>query len=343
LRPRSRSLSRSRSCHRQASHLSNEENQHRHHCHEYNDHTPTHHAKQLSPSSSSPKTKIVMMDTCSGRGSRDGDNDDLFWGYPSATEELDNPFQLEQYSSSSPAGSTTTSFNIGCHEKVVPPLFPESALQPLGYGDNIPMITTVSSFAEDEDGNEDEDEDSLTFSPTTTTMGGHGNRMNTNITRDNNIDSDELIWMCCGNDNTISSSSNNNDHKHNHCKRRGSGHNRSQFVLDGSFSFDSMPSPSPVYTSLSTITAAAPNNPICYSSPIIQTGTRTSMMIPPSVMITPPQHLLLLYDDEGLQRTLPPTHAEQRRRNKAMPSMQYENLILNRLRQQQQQQQQKIR
>merc|ERR1740130_1849155 len=148
--------------------------------------------------------------------------------------------------------------------------------------------------------------------------------------------------MCCGNDNIIpSSSSSSNNHIHNHDqshKRRGSGHNRSQFVLDGSFSFDNVPSPSPVHTSPSTITVATSNNPVCYSSPIIQTGTRTSMMFLPSVMITPPQHLLLLYDDEGLQRTLPPTHAEQRRRNKAMPSMQYENLILNRLRQQQQQQ-----
>ena len=358
LRPRSRS--RSRSCHRQASHLiRNEENHHHHHYHEYHDHTPIH-AMQLSPSPS-PKTKtkmVMMVDTGSSRGSNDGcdNDDDLFFGYPSTpvrriVEERDNTRQLEQYSSSTPAGSTTRSFKIvsldGCCEEVVSPLFPESSLQPLHYGDDIPMITSVASFTEDEDSNEDdnENEDSLTFSPTTIT-GRHGDRMDTNNTWDNNIDSDELIWMCCGNDNIIpSSSSNNHNHDRNHShnrshKRRGSGHNRSQFVLDGSFSFDSVPSPSPVHTSPSTITVATSNDPVCYSSPIIQTGTRTSMMIPPSVMITPPQHLLLLYDDEGLQRTLPPTHAEQRRRNKAMPSMQYENLILNRLRQQQQQQQQ---
>jgi hypothetical protein len=348
LRPRSRS----RSCHRQASHLiNNEEKHHHHHYHDYNDHTPIH-AMQLSPSPSPKTKKMMMMDTGSSRGSHDGgDNDDeLFWGYPSTpvrrfTEERDNTRHLKQYSSSSPAGSTTRSFKIvsldGCREELVSPLFPESSLQPLHYGDNIPMITSLASFAEDEDNNEDEDEDSLTFSPTTIT-GRHGNRVDTNHTWGNNIDSDELIWMCCGNDNTIpSSSSNNHNHDHNHKhKRRGSGHNRSQFVLDGSFSFDSVPSPSPVYTSPSTITVATPNNPDCYSSPIIQTGTKTSMTIPPSVMITPPQHLLLLYDDEGLQKTLPPTHAEQRRRNKAMPSMQYENLILNRLRQEQQQQQQ---
>ncbi|OEU07056.1 hypothetical protein FRACYDRAFT_252159 [Fragilariopsis cylindrus CCMP1102] len=217
---------------------------------------------QLSPSPS-PKTKtkmVMMVDTGSSRGSNDGwdNDDDLFFGYPSTpvrriVEERDNIRQLEQYSSSSPAGSRTRSFKIvsldGCREEVVSPLFPESSLQPLHYGDDIPMINSVASFAEDEDNNEDdnENEDSLTFSPTTIT-GRHGNRMDTNITWDNNIDSDELIWMCCGNDNIIpSSSSNNHNHSHNHShKRRGSGHNRSQFVLDGSFSFDNVPSPSPI-------------------------------------------------------------------------------------------------
>lgn len=116
-------------------------------------------------------------------------------------------------------------------------------------------------------------------------------------------------------------------------KRRKSNHNRCQFVLDGSFPSWTV-SPSPMYISPTPT----------YSSPT-RSPPGVTNILPSAVPITPPQvynigsnedkHYHHQERQQG-RKTPPPTHQEQRRRNRAMPSMQYENQILNRLRQQQQ-------
>jgi len=129
--------------------------------------------------------------------------------------------------------------------------------------------------------------------------------------------------------------------------RRKSGHNRSQFVLDGNSCIRDLSPPSaytypPNQSYLSPQRASFPgilvmNNPPTIAS--ISTSAMTPQPITPIITVTTPlwsngsDHR----EDQPNRgrRTPPPTPEEQRRRNRALPSMQYENLVFNQLRREQ--------
>mmetsp|Transcript_27821 Transcript_27821/g.75687 ORF Transcript_27821/g.75687 Transcript_27821/m.75687 type:complete len:343 (-) Transcript_27821:148-1176(-) len=127
-------------------------------------------------------------------------------------------------------------------------------------------------------------------------------------------------------------------------RQRKSNHSRSHFVFDGNLSFGSV-SPPPMYASPSPM----------YLSPTTRVSppdiSMASYPISPAVSASPPRSFDIGSWDEEIccdkkqqgRKTPPPSHKEQRRRNRAMPSMQYETIILNRLRQQKQQEQEQLR
>lgn len=343
------------------------------HHHDNNDHTHSMHQSSSSPtmmleaksnnnttSTTSPTTTTtttMMMNTSSN--SHEDDGDDLTLGYETpirrrsrrSTEQSTPPTECVYKYTASPSSESrpcrTLSLLDYCQQEVVSPLSSPSllSLEKLHYDDL--LITTVPSFAEDED------KDSLAFSHTTI-MGHEDTIMNRCDFQD-----PEVIMMVNENT-TLSLETIDSNNVISGSKRRGSRHNRSQFLLDGNFSFDSAsPPPVPVYPSSPclTITAAtSTQTPIFYSSPIIPTGTGTlTMMISPSDVVTPPQQprsqhppftfdcnqgdcIMEKYDEGWKAPPKPPTHTEQRRRNKAMPSIQYADLILHRLSQQHQEQ-----
>jgi len=312
-----------------------------------------------SPTTTTTTTTTMMMNT--GSNSYEDDDDDLTLGYetpirrrrsmkrstPPTKGEYEYKYAASPGSESRPC--RTLSLLDYCQQEVVSPLSSPSLLSLKKFHYDDLTITTVPSFAEDED----EDKDSLTFSHTTI--------MCNEDTIMNRYDSLDSEVMMVNDSTTLSSEINDSNDTILSSKRRGSGHNRSQFLLDGNFSFESAsPSSVPAYPSspcptIAAAAAATTQTSIFFSSPI-PTGVGAVIMIPPpSILVTPPQsqHLPFTFDcnqgdciikkyDEGWKTPpKPPTHMEQRRRNKAMPSMQYADLILHRLSQHHQEQEQK--
>ncbi len=138
---------------------------------------------------------------------------------------------------------------------------------------------------------------------------------------------------------------------HGGVRRRKCTHNRSRFVFDGNLSFGTI-TPSPRYATTPPILTNSP--PLgCTFSPIATTVSMSAIEIqtipmlitPDLVEMSPSQNKLFIsrynyrkQQEEQLQRqsqgrkTPPPTPKEQRRRNRAMPSVQYEDFVLKELR-----------
>jgi len=143
-------------------------------------------------------------------------------------------------------------------------------------------------------------------------------------------------------------------------RRRRSSHKRSRFVFDGNLSFGSI-SPSPIFASSPNLMSSSPHS-ASYPSPIMRSypTPNTSLSMTPMTsssmasltsqsmtpMASPPRTIdsnkSISEDQQQNQerRTPPPTHKEQRIRNKAMLSMQYQTQVFDKMWQQQQQQQQ---
>ena len=205
----------------------------------------------------------------------------------------------------------------GCHEEEVSPLFPYSSstsVSSLGVP-NIPMIPgpTIASL----DGEAiyiTKWVDDATIPKATTTTSKLSAKMDENS-------------------NTTINDPEKKTTPASKQRRRGSNHNRSQFVFDGNLSFAGSISPCSMY------------------------GSPTRMCIPSPSRFSLPDLSMVKYhafdvgshsnekdneDDncdtqQESRKTPPPSHQEQRRRNRAMPSMQYETTILNKLRQRKQQ------
>ena len=149
-------------------------------------------------------------------------------------------------------------------------------------------------------------------------------------------------------------------------RRRRSCHARSQFVFDGNLCFGAVSPPPPMYLATSPVLAYSPP---AYSpprasfpgamgmsyqaiaTPLSMSPSTTPMMpipITPMTPMSPPQtpvfnsvcnhreqeekqQKLKQLQKQG-RKTPPPTPEEQRRRNRAMPSGQYEDLVFNQLR-----------
>jgi len=130
-------------------------------------------------------------------------------------------------------------------------------------------------------------------------------------------------------------------------KLRQSSHNRSQFVFDGNLSFDST-SLSPIYATSQNMAYLTPPRASLPGFMLMNyppAGTHMSMTpmthlpMTPMTPISQPPHVFASNGPNQQQKkgrnTPPPTPEEQRRRNRAMPSVQYENLVFNQLRQEQ--------
>lgn len=205
-----------------------------------------------------------------------------------------------------------------CREETVSPLFPDSSSSSISSFNflNVPMMPgpIIPSL--------DADEEFPHFTKVTKTS----DKLSTKVDTSSNDDTFEMKMT------PVSKQT-----------RRKNNHNRSNFVFDGNLSFGSVSSP----------TMFLPPPPM-YISPITRvflpdmSMTNNSFSAP--VPITPPRALDIGFCNDDIchdrkqqwRKTPPPTHQEQRRRNRAMPSMQYENDILNRLRRQRQQEQQQL-
>jgi len=149
-------------------------------------------------------------------------------------------------------------------------------------------------------------------------------------------------------------------------RRSRNSHNRSRFVFDGNLSFESI-SPTPVFASSPNVSSSSPHRAsfpmIAFpppTTPMYMTPMTSLPMTPmtslsmtpmtPMAPITPTSRTFDVNQSKNQEHqqkqgrlTPPPTPTEQRRRNRAMPSIQYQTLVFDQILQQQQQEQIRLR